>query len=155
MERTRLETILTPAKSGPRITYRGWYVTHFHRVNDADKPRLAKAFAFLKEKRADIWVGTFREVAQYGQERDTARLTVESSTPAALRLNLTDDMNDEAFDFPLALKVRLRDDWQDVQATQANLPVELQTLTHEGVRYALIQAVPDRGPIVLTLAKAK
>jgi peptidoglycan/xylan/chitin deacetylase (PgdA/CDA1 family) len=151
-ERTRIENLLDPGR--PSGQYRGWLVTHFHQVKDPLKPGVVEALKYLQDKREDIWIGTFREVAQYGQERDTARLGVDAVSRDALRLTLTDDMSDERFDFPLTLKLRLPENWKNLRATQAGRLLASRILTHEGSRYALIQAVPDRGPIMLRPAPA-
>jgi hypothetical protein len=124
-------------------------VTHFHRVRDADKPRLSKAFAFLKENRADIWTGLFREVAVYGQERDTATTAVTKADDREIRFTLTDDVLDDWYDFPLTIKIRLPKTWDQVRAIQGEMAVPASVITHNRHAYALVQAVPDRGEVML------
>ena len=50
---------------------------------------------------------------------------------------------------PLTLKVRLPDTWTSVRATQGGKPVAARIVEHDGALYALVDAVPDRGEIVL------
>jgi hypothetical protein len=94
-------------------------------------------------------VGTFGDVARYGQQRDTATLEVVRNDATAIEFELTDRMKDEIFDYPLTVKVRLPDSWQGVQATQGNAERRASMVDHEGARFALVDAVPDRGRVVL------
>ena len=135
--------------------WRGWWVGFFHWVQ-SDKPDvvagLEKKFAYIQEKvkSGELWLGLFREVAQYGQERDTARLTVKSVAADKIVLDLTDEMDDAVYDFPLTLKVRLGDGWKSAAATQNGTPAGCKVVEHDGAKFALVQAVPDRGDVVLT-----
>ena len=74
------------------------------------------------------------------------------SPAAEIRFTLSDDMDDTLFDFPLTVKVRLTDDWEAVSATQAGAPVEVSMSEHDGGHFALVQAVPDKGEVVVTNA---
>ena len=50
---------------------RGWYCCHYHGLKPDAKTNLIKAMDYIKQHEEDLWVGTFREVAMYGQQRDT------------------------------------------------------------------------------------
>ena len=128
--------------------YRGWYCMHFHGIADS-KQNLSEGFEYLKEHTADVWGGLFREVALYGQERDTATLKVLSAGPDEIRLSLSDRMKDDWFDFPLTVKVRLDPPWKAIKATQRQKEAEARIVVREGSSYALVQVVPDRGAAVL------
>jgi hypothetical protein len=141
-------------KSGsPRLAslYRGWYVCHFHLLKPADKETLQKPFALVAEKvkSGELWMGLFREVCLYAQERDTAQLTVEAVKPEKITFVLTDKVDDARFDFPLTVKIRLDESWKSVKATQANKEQTTRLVTHEGSVFALVEVVPDRGNVVL------
>jgi hypothetical protein len=148
-DRNSLVNLIDRQKSYRPFQYRGWYVTHFHRVQDADKPRLSKAFAFLKETRADIWTGLFREVALYSKERDTARTAVTKVDDQEIRFTLTDDMLDDWYDFPLTIKIRIPKTRTQVRALQGEKAVSASVVEHDGDAYGLVQAVPDRGEVIL------
>jgi len=59
-------------------------------------------------------------------------------------------MDDKLFDFPLTVKVRLPEAWTAVAAVQGDKPVEAKIVEHEGGKFALVKAVPDRGAVTLT-----
>ena len=107
--------------------YRGWYCTHYHQVRPAVREQEEKKLAFVHQRveSNDLWLGLFREVVQYGQERDTAHLEVTSAAADKIVLNLADEMDDTRFDFPLTVKVRVDPLWKAVKAVQGNLAPDL------------------------------
>ena len=136
---------------------RGWCAVLHHLVHHGHtQEEIDRSVAYYEKKLENlakykdrIWIGTFPAVAKYGQERDTATLKTVSSDARRIALSLADRMDDKLFDEPLTLKVRLPDAWKSVRAAQGGKPVAARLLEHEGTPYALVDAVPDRGEIVL------
>jgi hypothetical protein len=132
-------------------SYRGWYCMHFHGVAWNDKlksevaPKAIEVFDYVKAREDKFWMALFREVVLYGQERDTARLAVTQVAASEIRFTLSDRMRDDWYDYPLTVKVRVPDDWAGVAATQAEREVSARLIEHGGRRFALVEAVPDRG----------
>lgn len=125
--------------------YRGWAVILFHKVNEWSK---AQAFLdFYAAHKEDVWACTFGDGATYGQERDTAKLTLVENSEDKIRLALSDDMDDKLFNAPLTLKVRVPDKWRTIVARQGEKPIPVQLLEHEGGRFAIVEAAPDAGEI--------
>jgi peptidoglycan/xylan/chitin deacetylase (PgdA/CDA1 family) len=135
--------------------YRGWAVHLSHGVKAAQKEALGKIFEFLKANREKLWVGIFANVAKYGQERDTATLKVTRADDAEVRFTLTDTVDDKLFDQPLTIKIRVKNTWKTVTATQGDKPIEATVIEHAGGRFALVHAVPDRGEVILAPGGAK
>jgi len=129
--------------------YRAWYVMHFHQIANKTDEVIA-GFDFIKEHESDIWLGLFREVSLYGQERETATLLTPLISEQQIRLEITDEMNDAIFDFPLTVKVSLNDSWHSIEATQEGRAIEATLITHQGDTFALVSVVPDRGPATIT-----
>lgn len=130
--------------------YRGWAVVLAHLVTDKARPSWERLFEFIDANRDKLWVGLFTDIAKYGQQRDTARLSVEENAPGRIRFSITDGMDDAYFDHPLTVKIRVPDAWASVSATQAGEPVAARREVRGSAVYALVQAVPDRGPVVCT-----
>ena len=140
--------------------WRGWWIGFFHwiHVNDAkETAEWEQRFAYIQDKvkSGDLWLGFFGEVARYGQERDTAKLTVKSAAADKIVLDLTDEMDDSLFDFPLTVKVRLAEAWKSAAATQNGHAVGCKVIEHEGAKFALVQVTPDRGEVVLVSQAAQ
>jgi len=132
--------------------YRGWYCSHYHGVKPDDRERQEKIFAYVRDKVAsrELWLGLFREVIQYAQERDATTLSVTENTPSRIALSLTNPLDPQRYDYPLTVKVRLPDGWPAPQAVQNNRPIEARVIEHDGARYALVKAIPNRGAAVLS-----
>lgn len=62
---------------------------------------------------------------------------------------LADRMLDEWHDFPLTVKVRVPNEWTRLEAIQADKAVGAELIEHPGNKYALVQAVPDKGETVM------
>jgi peptidoglycan/xylan/chitin deacetylase (PgdA/CDA1 family) len=127
--------------------FRAWISIHYHGVNDQLKKTIAANFDYIKEHAADFWMDPFTDVAKYGQERDTAKLVPGAASDSEVQFTLTDSMDDQLFDMPLTVKVRLNAAWKDVTATQDGKAISARVIEHEKNRYALVQAVPDRGVV--------
>lgn len=62
--------------------YRGWMVLLVHGIKDYGI--LDPMLKYLDEHREDFWLGLYADVSRYGQERDTATLTLTSKEPTRL-----------------------------------------------------------------------
>jgi hypothetical protein len=58
-------------------------------------------------------------------------------------------MLDDWYDFPLTIKIRIPEIWAQVRAVQGEQAVPASVITHNGDACALVQAVPDRGEVML------
>jgi len=131
--------------------YRGWAFGFSHYVGTDDKKKpVLEILEWYKEHSGQLWGGLFRDVARYGQERDTAKLTVDENDSSRIAFTLTDKMDDRFYDYPLTVKVRLPDSWTKVKAAQNGKEVEVKVVEKDGAKFALVQAVPDRGQTVIS-----
>ncbi len=129
---------------------------HFVHAGKSEAERAARAAKIEKEVRCIaalkddlLWVCRFDDAMKYAQERDTAKLTVTENTADAISFELSDDMKDGVFSFPLTVKVRLPDDWKSAGATQGGKAVGVEFTEHDGAPFALVHAVPDNGTVKL------
>ncbi|MEZ5537797.1 MAG: polysaccharide deacetylase family protein [Thiolinea sp.] len=142
------DTVLNPGSAN----FRTWYVTHFHGLyGDDARQYVQDVLAHVKSKENDVWVGTFTEVAKYGQEYATAALSNIQVGSSDVRFELKDQMNDSWFDQPLTVKLRLPDGWSGtLNATQGGVGIPVRPVLHNSQAYALIDAVPDRGLVIVS-----
>ena len=144
---------------GQKALKRGWNIVLYHFVHagrtDADREKNAagaekevRYIASLKDDR--LWVARFDDAAKYAQERDSASLRVVENTDRKIAFELTDRMKDEIFNFPLTVKVRLPDGWSSAKAVQGGKSVSVRVVSHEGAKFALVSAVPDRGRVEIS-----
>jgi peptidoglycan/xylan/chitin deacetylase (PgdA/CDA1 family) len=145
-ERSTMESFFDPQHRN----YRGWHIALFHQAKEESRPYIRKNLARVKEREADIWVGTFTEVVRYARQRDTAKVHADERGPARIVFTLTDELDDTIFDAPLTVKVRLPPSWKSARAIQGGQPVPCAVVEHESAHFALVDAVPDRGAVTLT-----
>ncbi|MDD2797801.1 MAG: T9SS type A sorting domain-containing protein [Bacteroidales bacterium] len=131
--------------------YRGWGSTHFHALGTADaKTKAEGLLQYLKAREDSLWVGGFTPVAQYAQSRDTHHLTSSVVSSTQVKFTVTDDMNDDLFYFPLTVKIRVGNDWATATAVQNGQSVATKLIDFAGGKYLLVDAVPDRGEVLVT-----
>jgi hypothetical protein len=59
-------------------------------------------------------------------------------------------MDDSVFTIPLTVKIRINNNWNAVIAIQSGEVIPTSFVEHNGNKYILVKAVPDRGEIILT-----
>ena len=140
----------------------GWAVSLSHYISGADTvhPEIGMTneyefleFAFdnyLYPNRDLIWTENFTNTACYAQERDNATLSVIKAEAGEIRFTLTDELDDEYFDYPLTVNVLVDSTWNKLSATQGGNAVEAKFVKKNGNYYAVVKAVPDRGEVILT-----
>ncbi len=134
-------------------SYRAWQCMHFHGISSF-KDNIIQGLNYIKTRENDFWVALFRDVILYGQERDTSQLIPIAATTDRLVFNLTDKRDNSIFNYPLTVKVRLDDSWGNVFATQGGQAIASRMISNEVGRYALVQALPDAGAIILQKQEA-
>ena len=130
--------------------YRGWGSTHFHHITSEEAQKTTDEFLnYLKQKEDKLWLGTFPDVAKYAQEYATHTLKIDSILATEISFTLTDEMQNEIYDFPLTVKIRVPNNWMIITATQNGKSIESNLITYNKNKYVLIKAVPDRGQVIL------
>ncbi len=94
-----------------------------------------------------VWAALFADAAMYGQERDTAVLSIKEKTDTSYTFAITDEMDDSIFTYPLTVKIRIPDTWSEVSAYQSGEAVNVVIKEAAGKKYALVDAVPDKGDV--------
>lgn len=135
-------------------SYRGWGVILYHGLKQTEsREKVRQAFDWIKQNEDRYWIRPFSQVAHYAQQRESSQLEVTSVSPGEIVFQLTDEMRDDIFDQPLTLKFRA-DGWEAAAARQQGQPVPARMIEHEGSNYVLVDAVPDRGEIIIRQAAA-
>jgi hypothetical protein len=127
--------------------YRGWAVLIYHYVKD--KSTVEPYLAFFDEHRDNLWLGLYGDVARYGQQRDTATLTVTEKSGDRIVFDLTDRMDDQVFDYPLTIKIHLPPAWNGVSAMQKGAEISSRLVENGNAKFALVDAVPNQGEVTL------
>ncbi|MEE9354712.1 MAG: polysaccharide deacetylase family protein [Methylococcaceae bacterium] len=132
---------------GKKQFLRSWLSAHYHLVKD--KTAVKSDLDYLYQRSNEVWLSLFQDVARYGQERDTATLKVISNNAKKVEFQVSDQMDDNFFDYPLTVKLKLYPSWSAVTASQANQTLTPIIVTHGKEKYALLKVIPDQGRVVV------
>ncbi len=135
-----------------------WLVTFFHSLDGTgygawDIVELGNYLDYLKTR--DLYVGPFDAMVKYIRERSNSTLSVSSSTPDLIVLTLTDTLDDATYDQPLTLRSDVPSGWSYVKVQQGSAVTTVNSVVEGSTRVAYYSAVPDRGPISLTMGTSQ
>lgn len=146
------------------VEKRQWLIEMWHAIKDYDPdsyapPTAAVASEHLKyigdkQKEGLLWVATFNEAVQYVKERRQAKVMDNGLEASPRKVSLTDDLDDNLFDYPLTLCSEVPVEWQYVQVVQGANVQQIASIEKSGKRYVYYNAVPDRGDITLSAGVA-
>jgi len=96
-----------------------------------------------------VWNTHYEDAIMYLREAQSAAVAV-SGDKSGLKIVLTDEMDDDIYNFPLTVKIAAHKDWQAVKVTQGDkvsyAKVEYEAYEfYGGEYYAFLDIVPDGG----------
>ena len=133
----------------------GWAVFLIHgfsqrQANGSYSPTSESAFtetlSWLNDNKSTYWVATFRDAIKYIKERDNATLKETSSTNTEITYSLTDNLDNEIYNYPLSIRVPMPDGWNDGAVAYQN---DEEIAVKISGNYIYFDAVPDGGTILL------
>lgn len=132
----------------------GWTVFLIHgfsqrQASGSYSPTSESAFtetlSWLDKNRSTYWVATFRDAIKYIKERDNATLKETSATASEITYSLTDNLENDIYDYPLSIRIPMPEGWNDGAVVYQN-DEEIESKV-EG-NYIYFDAVPDGGTIL-------
>ena len=92
-----------------------------------------------------IWVETVGNITRYIKERDDASYEIVSSSSELIEINVTDNLVDEIYNYPLSAYIKIPDDWEYVKTEQNGVIDTLTTIDIDNERFVLAKVIPDNG----------
>ncbi len=149
------------SKADEAASRNGWLVWCHHGVgndghgySNTNLDALKGNLDYLDRNRNKFWTATFSDVARYIKERDAASLSVQENTDASITVQLTDNLPDSIYNYPLSIYLPLPEGWAEdmIRVTQDGKIVDDTVLTIDSKKSLMFKAVPDGGAIKLELA---
>lgn len=130
-------TVLTHG-TGPNLEWLGFEVSNFEALLD-----------YLASVKDRMWVGNAGDIYKYVMERKSAQVVQLNADEERIRLELTSEVDEVLFDYPLTLVTEVPDNWQFCHVQQG---------PHQGIYpvssgKVMYEALPNRGEITLSTGK--
>jgi oligosaccharide reducing-end xylanase len=138
----------------------GWLVLLLHGIdNDGGysplpSQVLRESLQYLDGRRSAFWVEAFGNVVRYIKERNAVSVAETSVQDASITLQVTDNLDDLVYNYPITLRRPLPAGWAAADVTQDGYAVPASTVTVGSVDYVMFDVVPDGGDVVLSRAGA-
>ncbi len=101
-----------------------------------------------------VWVETVANITKYIKERENFSSYIVSSSPSSLELQVTDNLADSIFNYPLTVDVQVPAGWTTVNFSQGILNQTVSAFSAGNNRYVRVNIIPDGGNVVLVNAGA-
>lgn len=149
------------AKADEAFASEGWLVYLMHGVDNdrgyspVSSDTLRANLEYLKRNDCKFWVNTFGNVARYIKERDGAIVKETSSGSKSLTVEITDNLDNEIFNFPLTVRRTLPKGWLNASVKQNGIEVKNAIIENNSAKYIQFEAIPDGGSIVISKVSGK
>ncbi|MGA2802319.1 MAG: polysaccharide deacetylase family protein [Verrucomicrobiota bacterium] len=105
---------------------------------------------YLSANKDKFWVETFGNVARYILERNAASVRETAAGNDSITLQVTDNLDDTIFNYPITLRRPLPENWLSAAVSQNNKPVNAQIVDVASKKYVMFDVVPDGGNVIIT-----
>lgn len=134
----------------------GWIVLLMHGVDNdggwspVPSSALRTYLQYLSVNDSTFWVETFGNVVRYIRERDAASVTETEAGEHTIVVQVSDSLDDAVYDYPITIRRELPEGWGNVSVKQGDEPVGSELVEIDSKRYAMFDAIPDGGDVMLT-----
>jgi peptidoglycan-N-acetylglucosamine deacetylase len=105
---------------------------------------------YLSANLDKFWVETFGNVLRYIKERDNSAVTVLSTTSNSITLQVTNNLDNSIFNYPITLRRPLPAHWPAATVSQNNADVGAKIVALNSTNYVMFDIVPNGGDVTLS-----
>jgi oligosaccharide reducing-end xylanase len=105
---------------------------------------------YTSTNQSKFWVETFGNVERYIKERMNAFVTETANTGTSITVQVTNNLDNTIFNYPITLRRPLPGNWMGATVTQNGQPITAQMVTINTTNYVMVDVVPNGGDIVIT-----
>jgi peptidoglycan/xylan/chitin deacetylase (PgdA/CDA1 family) len=107
-------------------------------------------YLWARSSSKEVWVETVGNITRYIKERDVADYQIVSSSNQLIQINVSDNLDNTIFNYPLSAYVKIPNEWNYVRTEQNGMIDTLTTIVTDTGRVVLTKVVPDKGILKLT-----
>lgn len=105
----------------------------------------------LRSDNKEVWVETVGNIVRYMKERDNYSLQVILANDNQIKLEMTDNLYDEIYNYPLSVYVSVPQNWSNALLSQSSRIDTLNVISTDSGKVILGNIIPDGGEV--TIAK--
>ena len=102
-------------------------------------------FLSARSLNKEIWIVTVGNITRYIKERDNSDYQIISSSDQLIEINVTDNLDNEIYNYPLSAYINIPVDWHYVRTEQNGIVDTLNTIFNDPERFVLVKVIPDNG----------
>jgi peptidoglycan/xylan/chitin deacetylase (PgdA/CDA1 family) len=132
-----------------------WMIAGFHGLDGTEYgPVTEEEFRqFLNHiVTKNLWIDTFGAVTRYIKERESAAISLISSSSTEMVLGLTDDLDDNLYDQELTIRSEVPETCISAVVTQGSKVKTIDPVWEGSTKVIYFDAVPDRGHITVSFS---
>lgn len=143
-------------KMSETASQNGWCVFLLHGIDNdggyspVTSQVLKECLEYADKNRDRYWVTSLLNAVLYAKERDATIITEKENTKNQITLQITDNLDDSIYDFPLTIRRQLPDAWENISVRQGGILLESKVTTENNKRYVVFDAIPDKGEVILS-----
>jgi hypothetical protein len=107
-------------------------------------------FLVAKSLNNTVWIETVGNITRYIKERENASYQILTSTNQQIQINLTDNLDNTIYNFPLSAYVKIPDSWYYIRSEQSGKIDTLETSLTDSGRVVFVKIIPDGGILKLS-----
>ena len=115
------------------------------------------AYASTYVRSGELWAATFGDATKYVRERQNTTVSARFENGAVLvdmKINRTTEdgktLDEEIFNYPLTVEVRVPDAWKNVQYTDCGKTLTAEVYKHDGAAFAMVNLTPGADGATVT-----
>jgi peptidoglycan/xylan/chitin deacetylase (PgdA/CDA1 family) len=105
---------------------------------------------WLKQKSDSnlVWVETMGNITRYMREREQFQYNITSQTATRIKINITDTLNNQIYNYPLTVDVTVPPDWQWAVVKQGSKTDTIKTFITGDSTYVRTNVIPDGDTLI-------
>ncbi|AFH48348.1 Bifunctional xylanase/esterase [Ignavibacterium album JCM 16511] len=96
-----------------------------------------------------VWVAPIADVIKYIRERQNSNIQLISVTDTVILFNISDNLDNEIYNFPLTCMIKVPDNWDAVYFNQNNRVDTIFTFQTDSGKFVQAWVLPDNGFVLL------
>ncbi len=101
------------------------------------------------ESNGDLWVAPVKDITRYMKERECYDYNIISVTDTSIKINITDTLNNDIYNFPLTADIIVPNDWSTVSVFQGSFYDYTSSYSSGGSTIIETSVIPDGGTVTL------